>query len=148
MTDAPTRSIVIEREMPHSREKVWRALTQGPLLEGWLMKNDFQPVVGHRFQFRTDPSPHWNGIVDGEVLVVEPNERLSVTWNSTGSGRVNDLSSVVTWTLTPTATGVMLRMEHSGFRDSDENAYRGASYGWQRNIDNLERVVASLDRTT
>ena len=23
--------------------------TEGPLIEEWLMKNDFQPVVGHKF---------------------------------------------------------------------------------------------------
>lgn len=70
--DAP-RSLVVEREMPHPLEKVWRALTQGPLLGEWLMQNDFQPVVGHKFNFRTTPAPHWNGVVDGEVLAVEPN---------------------------------------------------------------------------
>ena len=58
---AATRSIVIEREMPHPPEKVWRALTQGPLIAEWLMQNDFQPVVGHSFNFRAAPMPHWNG---------------------------------------------------------------------------------------
>src|ERR1700681_871337 len=74
MTDADTatHSIVIERVMPHPPEKVWRALTEGPLIEAWLMKNDFQPVVGHRFNLRSNPMPHWNGVVDCEVLVVEP----------------------------------------------------------------------------
>jgi uncharacterized protein YndB with AHSA1/START domain len=74
---ATTRSIVIEREMPHPPERVWRALTQGALIEEWLMENDFQPVVGHRFNFRATPMPNWNGIVDCQVLVVEPNQRLS-----------------------------------------------------------------------
>ena len=59
---ATTRSIIIEREMPHPPEKVWRALTQDVLIEEWLMKNDFQPVVSHRFNFRATPRPHWNGI--------------------------------------------------------------------------------------
>jgi len=63
-----TRSIVIERKMPHPPEKVWRALTQGPLIEEWLMQNDFQPVVGHQFNFRARPMPHWNGVVDRQVL--------------------------------------------------------------------------------
>jgi uncharacterized protein YndB with AHSA1/START domain len=71
---AVTRSLVIEREMPHPPEKVWRALTQGPLIEEWLMKNDFQPVVGHRFNFRATPMPNWNGVTDCQVLVIEPNE--------------------------------------------------------------------------
>jgi uncharacterized protein YndB with AHSA1/START domain len=40
---AALRSLVVEREMPHPPDKIWRALTQAPLIEEWLMKNDFQP---------------------------------------------------------------------------------------------------------
>src|SRR5271170_3794647 len=104
------RSVVIERNLRHAPAKVWRALTQGALMEEWLMKNDFQPVVGHRFRFRSEPNPHWDGIVECEVLVVEPNQRLSYRWGSLG------LETVVTWTLTPVEGGVLLRMEQSGFR--------------------------------
>jgi uncharacterized protein YndB with AHSA1/START domain len=76
MTDtASTRTLVIERELPHPPEKIWRALTEGALLEEWLMSNDFKPVVGHRFKFRATPVPGWNGIIESEVLVVQPNSR-------------------------------------------------------------------------
>jgi uncharacterized protein YndB with AHSA1/START domain len=136
---APTRSLVIEREMPHSQEKIWRALTEGSLIEEWLMKNDFQPVVGHGFSFRSTPVPNWNGIIDGKVLVVEPNSRLSYSWGTMG------MESVVTWTLTPTKGGTHLRMEHSGFRSEQDAAYKGASYGWTKFIGNLEGVVGRLD---
>jgi len=77
---AASRSLVIEREMPHPPEKVWRALTQGPLIEEWLMKNDFQPVVGHRFSFRSTPVPGWDGVIESEVQVIESNSRLSYSW--------------------------------------------------------------------
>jgi uncharacterized protein YndB with AHSA1/START domain len=135
----PTRTLVIEREVPHPPEKIWRALTQSPLIEEWLMKNDFQPVVGHRFSFRATPVPNWSGIIESEVLVVEPNSRLSYRWASMG------LESVVSWTLTPTANGTHLRMEHSGFRSEEDAAYKGATYGWQKFIGNLESVVGRLD---
>jgi uncharacterized protein YndB with AHSA1/START domain len=143
--EAATRSLVIEREMPHSPEKVWRALTQGPLIEEWLMANDFQPVVGHRFNFRAPPMPHWNGVTDCEVLAVEPCERLSYSWNASGEESAGGLKTVVTWTLTPTAAGALVRMEQSGFRPEDERNYQGASYGWQRYIGGLARVTAGLD---
>jgi uncharacterized protein YndB with AHSA1/START domain len=147
MTDPTpdTRSLVIEREMPHSAEKVWRALTQGPLIEAWLMANDFQPVVGHRFQFRSAPMPYWNGVTDCEVLTVEPFKVLSYTWNASGAEAATGLKTVVTWILTQTAGGVMVRMEQSGFRPDDERNYQGANYGWQRNVTALERAVAGLD---
>jgi uncharacterized protein YndB with AHSA1/START domain len=133
------RTLVLEREMPHPPEKIWRALTQSPLIEEWLMKNDFQPVVGHRFNFRATPVPNWNGVIDGEVLVVEPNSRLSYVWDSMG------LQSVVTWTLTPTKGGTHVRMEQSGFQSEEDANYKGARYGWTKFIGNLERVVGRLD---
>jgi uncharacterized protein YndB with AHSA1/START domain len=140
-----TRSLVVEREMPHPPEKIWRALTQGPLIEEWLMKNDFQPVVGRRFNFRATPMAQWNGVTDCEVLIIEPNQRLSYSWNASGEEAANGLKSVVTWTLTPTKGGTHVRMEQSGFRVEDETFYQGASYGWQRMVGGLERVAAGLD---
>jgi uncharacterized protein YndB with AHSA1/START domain len=141
---AATRSIVIEREIPHPTEKVWRALTEGPLLEEWLMKNDFQPVVGHEFNFRATPMPHWSGVVDCRVLIVEPCERLSYSWNASGEEAAGGLRTVVTWTLTPTERGALVRMEQSGFRPEDEANYQGARHGWQRLVAGLERVAAGL----
>jgi uncharacterized protein YndB with AHSA1/START domain len=123
-----TRSLVIEKELPHPPEKIWRALTQGPLMKEWLMDNDF----------RATPVPNWNGIVDCEVLVVEPNKKLSYTWGSLGLG------SVVVWTLVATEGGTLLRMEQSGFAPEQKSEYGGARYGWQKFIGNLERVVAGL----
>jgi len=138
MTTAATRSLVIEKEMPYPPGKIWRALTEGVLIKEWLMDNDFQPVVGHQFTFRATPMPNWNGIVDCEVVVVEPNKKLSYTWGSLGLG------SVVMWTLVPTSSGTLVRMEQSGFRPDQEAAYKGANYGWQKFIGRLEGVVAGL----
>src|ERR1035441_8666030 len=136
MTNAsPTQTLVIEREMPHPQEKIWRALTEGQLMEQWLMKNDFKPVMGHRFQLRSTPVPNWNGIIDCEVLLVDPQSRLSYGWGALG------LESVVTWTLTPTESGTHVRMEHSGFPSEESASYKGAKYGWTNFIGNLERVA-------
>jgi uncharacterized protein YndB with AHSA1/START domain len=142
---AATRSLVVERVMPHAPEKIWRALTQGPLIEEWLMQNDFQPVVGHRFNFRSTPMPHWNGVVDCEVLVVEPNRRLSYSWNASGAEALNGLKTVVSWTLTAAEGGTHLRMEQSGFGPQDDRNYQGANYGWQKFIADLERVAGALN---
>jgi len=138
MTAAPARSLVIEKEIPYSPEKSWRALTEGVLIKEWLMDNDFQPAVGHQFEFRAAPVPNWNGVINSEVLIVEPNKKLSYSWSSLG------LQSLVVWTLVATKGGTLLRMEHSGFRPDQKAAYQGANYGWQRFIGNLERVVGGL----
>ena len=141
-TAAATRSIVIERIMPHPPEKIWRALTQSALIDEWLMKNDFQPLVGRKFNFRADPMPGWNGVTDCQVLIVEPNQRLSYSWNASGDEAVNGLRTIVTWTLTPAEGGTIVRMEQSGFRPEDERFFQGANYGWQKMIAGLERVTA------
>ena len=129
-----TLSVVVEREIPYPPEKIWRALTQPHLIEEWLMKNDFKPVVGHRFSLRAD----W-GAVDCQVTKVEPNKTLSYTWAAYG------LESVVTWTLTPTSTGTRLRMEQSGFRTDQPQAYGGAKHGWQQFFANLEQILARVE---
>jgi uncharacterized protein YndB with AHSA1/START domain len=140
-TETEALSVVIEREMPHPPEKIWRALTQPQLIEEWLMKNDFKPVVGQRFNFRAEFLP--NGVLDCEVLAVEPNRKLSYSWNSPGDDAAG-LKSVVTWTLTQTRTGTHLRMEQSGFRPDQQHYYQGAQYGWQRFVTALEQVVARI----
>ena len=142
-TTAAMRSLVVEREMPHPPEKIWRVLTQGALIEEWLLPNDFQPAVGHRFKLRSKPMPQWNGVVDCEVLVVEPHQRLAYSWNV--GEAATGITTIVTWTLTPTETGVLVRMEQSGFAPEHEHNYQGATYGWRRFFAGLERVVAGLD---
>jgi uncharacterized protein YndB with AHSA1/START domain len=87
------------------------------------MKSDFQPAVGHRFNFWATPMPQWNGVTDCEVLIAEPCARLSYSWNSSGEEAANGLKTVVTWTLTPTQGGTYVRMEQSGFRLEDEGNY-------------------------
>jgi uncharacterized protein YndB with AHSA1/START domain len=133
-TVTDTLSVVVEREIPFPPAKIWRALTQPHLIEEWLMKNDFQPAVGHGFSLRAD----W-GAVDCRVLVVEPDKTLAYTWGAYG------LESVVTWTLTPTRAGTHLRMEQSGFRPDQQQAYQGAKHGWPQFFAKLEQVVARID---
>jgi uncharacterized protein YndB with AHSA1/START domain len=129
-----TRTVVIEREIPFAPEKIWRALTLPHLIEEWLMKSDFKPVVDHRFNFRAD----W-GSVDCRVVAVEPNKTLSYSWAAYG------LESVVTWTLTPTSTGTHLRMEHSGFRPDQEQAYQGAKLGWKQFLGALDQLLGRIE---
>ena len=133
MTEIATknRSVVIEREVAFPPEKIWRALTQPHLMEEWLMKTDFTPMVRRGFTLRGD----W-GSVDCKVLKIELNRTLSYTWDAMG------LESVVTWTLTPTRMGTQLRMEQSGFRPNQEQAYQGAKFGWQKFFAALEQTLA------
>lgn len=128
-----TLSVVLERQIPHPPEKIWRALTQPHLIAEWLMETDFAASVGHRFDFRAE----W-GSVNCEVLEVEPHRSLSYTW---GDSR---LKSVVTWTLTPVGACTTLRMEQTGFKPDQPRYFQGAQAGWPRFLDNLDRVLNDL----
>jgi uncharacterized protein YndB with AHSA1/START domain len=138
MATGEIRTLVIEKEFAHPPEKVWRALTQGALIKEWLMDNDFQPVVGHKFSFRATPVGTWSGVIESQVLVVEPNQKLSYSWGTLG------VDTAVTWTLAATKTGTLLRMEQSGFGPEQDANYKGAKYGWTKFIGNMERVVGDL----
>jgi uncharacterized protein YndB with AHSA1/START domain len=140
-TSAETRSVIVEREIPYPPEKVWRALTQPHLIEEWLMKNDFRPVAGHRFNLRGD----WGGVLDCEVLAIETNKTLSYTWDFAHDDAAFNLKSVVTFTLTPTNSGTHLRMEQSGFRPDQPQAYQGAKGGWRQFFAKLEQVLARTE---
>jgi uncharacterized protein YndB with AHSA1/START domain len=136
-----SRTVVVERDIPHPPEKLWRALTQPHLLEEWLMKNDFSPAVGHHFNL----SGEWGGVLDCEVLVVDPNRTLSYSWNFKHDDPAYDLRSVVTFTLARTDMGTKLRVEQSGFRPDQKQAYGGAKAGWPQFLARLEQVLGRLD---
>jgi uncharacterized protein YndB with AHSA1/START domain len=123
---------MLERQLSHSPEKIWRALTEVKLLDEWLMKSDFQPVVGHVFQFRSQPYGDWDGLVHAEVLTVEPPRELAYRWDALG------LETVVTWTLTATDGGTHLKLEQAGFKADQAQAFGGAKYGWKGFLDALE----------
>lgn len=129
-----TQTVVVEREVAFPPAKIWRALTEPHLIAEWLMKSDFVAKRDHQFSFRAD----W-GSVDCKVLAIEPERTLSYTWDAYG------LESVVTWTLTPAGNGTHLRMEQSGFRADQKQAYHGARAGWRDFIDALETTLARID---
>jgi uncharacterized protein YndB with AHSA1/START domain len=105
--------IKVQRDYAHPPERVWRALTEPEAMSAWLMASDFRPQVGHKFRFRAKPQPGWRGIVDCEVLEVDPPRRLSYTWQGDENGR----TTIVTWVLEALpGGGTRLRLEHTGFR--------------------------------
>lgn len=140
-TQTETLSVTVEREIPHPPEKLWRALTQPHLIEEWLMKNDFRPEVGHQFNLSGD----WGGVLDCEVLEIEPHRSLSYTWDFVNDDPAFNLRSVVTFTLTPTDQGTHLRVEQTGFRPEQKQAYGGAKLGWKHFLGKLDELLARID---
>ncbi|MBM3811920.1 MAG: SRPBCC domain-containing protein [Acidimicrobiia bacterium] len=136
-----TRDLEFEETYPFPPERVWRAITDSAAIADWLMPNDFQPVVGHRFRFVSKPMPGWDGIVHCEVLEVDPPRRLVYSWNS-GNGSVN---TTVRWTLEPVASGTQLRLEQTGFRGAKAlmiSYFMGS--GWKGII--RKHILAAIGR--
>jgi uncharacterized protein YndB with AHSA1/START domain len=110
------RDLRLERVYPHPAERVWRALTERRALATWLMENDFEPRLGHKFTFRAKPQPGWDGVTYCEVTELDPPRRLAYTWRGgAGSDKPLTLDTVVRFTLEPVAGGTRLVLEHTGF---------------------------------
>ena len=105
------------------------------------MKNAFNPVVGHKFKLRGE----WGGVLDCEVLEVEPKKTLAYTWDFAHDDPAYNMKSVVTFTLTPTSKGTHLRVEQAGFRPDQKQAYGGAKAGWAQFFAKLEEILARTE---
>jgi uncharacterized protein YndB with AHSA1/START domain len=140
-TTAPsqTESLSFEFDLPHSPEKVWRALTEPAVLAEWLLPAiDFKLQRGAAFTFKTQPVGGWDGIVHCRIADIEPHRKLSYDWD------VGDMATVVTFTLTPSASGTRLSLVQSGFKPEQKKNLGGARYGWKmmggKLVDLLTRI--------
>jgi uncharacterized protein YndB with AHSA1/START domain len=139
---AQTDTIAIELELPHSPQKVWRALTDPALLAEWLL-----PAAGLRlepgaaFTFKAPSFADWDGTVDCRLVEIDAHRKLSYTW-AVGD---MEIDTVVTFTLTPTGSGTRVGLVQSGFKPSQKQAFGGARYGWntmgQALVDLLARTA-------
>lgn len=131
----------------HPQETVWDYLTKSELMAQWLMKNDFQPIVGLDFQFRTGPIPglNFDGIFYCKVLEVIPFKKLSYSWKSgPGEGKIT-LDSVVIWELEPKDQGTEVFLEHRGFTKKENlDFYNGLLHGWVEKLQNIEKLLNAV----
>lgn len=134
-----SESLSFEVDLSHPPDKVWRALTDPELLAQWLLPVvDLELEPGAAFMFRTKPQPGWDGTVSCRFVEIEPQRKLSYTWV------VGDmaLDTVVTFTLTPTASGTHLTIVQSGFKPEQRQAFGGARYGWRMMSGKLVDLLA------
>ncbi len=126
--------------LAHPPKAVWEYLTDPELIQQWLMKTDFKPVIGHQFQFTAGCSADldFSGIIDCKVVDVVPYERLSYTWLcSSMTGRVTT-DSVVNWTLVPKYNGTELLLEHNGFKILENlPLFQAMEAGWVQHMNTM-----------
>ncbi len=152
MTDIAidTQDIVVEEDLPHPPAKIWKTLTSGALIGRWLMPaTGFEPVKGKRFTFQTKPGGAWDGVIHCQVLEVIPNERLAYSWKGGHEDNVGygaPLDTVVTWTLSPTATGTRLSLVHAGFVvPRNRSALETMGGGWKKVVPTLGAIAGEQD---
>jgi uncharacterized protein YndB with AHSA1/START domain len=110
------QSVTLEVFYPHSPERVWQALTDQRALAIWMLDNDFEPRIGHKFHFRQPIVPGFdpselrgaNRTIHCEVIELEPSKRLAYRWQEDQT----DYSTIVTWTLIAVPEGTMLQLHH------------------------------------
>jgi uncharacterized protein YndB with AHSA1/START domain len=137
------RDLVYERFYKHPPERVWKALTDPTWLAAWYMANDFQPVVGHKFTFRTAPVPEarFDGVLYCEVTLVDAPHKLIYTF----IGGYMERKTTVTWTLTPQDGGTLLRLEHTGFTGLTDVAVSSIlDSGWQQFLLGIDAVLEKI----
>ncbi len=122
---------------PHPIEKVWTAVSEAKGLAVWLMANDFEPQVGHRFKFYNEPlKPDWRGSIDCEVLAIEPPSRIVWSWRHSDDG----FATQVEIKLNAVAGGTQLVLHHTGDTSPDRN--RGYASGWPRKFATLREQLS------
>ena len=130
---------------PHPPGAVWEYLTNAELMELWLMKSDFQPIVGHEFQFKVKPVPSldFDGIVYCRVLEIVPFKKLSYSWKlGPGDGTIN-LNSVVRWELRPKDKGTELLLDHGSFAVMENiGIFNAMNVGW---LENMHKIFDRLN---
>lgn len=133
---------------PHPPVAVWEYLTNAELMDLWLMKSDFQPVLGHEFTFKSNPVPvfEWDGIIYCKVTEIVPFTNLSYTWNLGPGDGANNLESVVKWELRPTDKGTELILEHGDFALLKHiSIFDAMNAGW---LQNMNKILNRLNETS
>ncbi len=138
------KEILHQLFFPHSPEMVWEYLTTPELMEQWLMPNNFQPAVGHSFQFKTKPIPSLDidGIFHCTVLEIVPFQKLSYSWKSGPGDGTFTVDSIVVWTLTQKENGTELLLQHSGFKEVENlSVYAAMNGGWLANMKKIGELI-------
>ncbi len=138
--------VFLDYELKSPIDRVWHALTDPATLSQWMFfdVDNFQPIIGHRFQFRGKAATGWNGVVDCEVLEALKPHRLSYTWQT--EGQLGPHRTVVTWTLKSVDDGVtQLHLEHRGFQSEAKQEIGGAKYGWMHQLNQLQTLLTPED---
>jgi uncharacterized protein YndB with AHSA1/START domain len=123
-----SQAVDLEVFYPYPPERVWQVLTDRRALADWMMENDFEPKLGHKFRFCSQPLPGLTTTIQCEVVELEEPIRLVYTWRESSTAQ----SSLVIWTLTTVAGGTQLRLKHHQYSYTTVNSRTSSLYSKTR----------------
>ena len=129
-----------------SPNEVWEYLTQEELMALWLMPNNFKPISGYEFQFRTKPIPSLDldGIFHCKVLEIVPFQKLTYSWKGGSGNGIFTLDTVVEWILEKYGDGTKLLLKQSGFKEVNLAIFTAMTNGWNVNIQKMINILNTL----
>ena len=122
-------TVIHEVRFAHPVDRVWEAIVDRSALAQWLMPNDFEPRVGHRFHLDGGPP---RGLVEAEVLDLDPPRRIQWRW------MIDGIPTTVTITLRADAEGTLLRLEHTELPADPRPRFDS---GWVEKFDSLDSLL-------
>nr|WP_275297755.1 SRPBCC domain-containing protein [Clostridium sp. YIM B02551] len=125
------RSVVIEADI----NKVWDAIATKEGLEAWLMPNNFKPILGYEFTFKSQPKGDWDGICHCIVKELNPPYKLGFTWSG------NNLDQYVSFELKEIDDKTEFTLVHSGWSEENMQLREIMYDGWGYLSEGLKRKM-------
>lgn len=127
-------------------EKVWEALTTAEQLSVWFGDSaEIDLTPGGRARFGWS---EYDAITEAIVEVVERPYRFSYRWEALKDTPVEEVSTLVEFTLEPEGEGTRITLVESGFASLPEGEYdhRFAenSSGWTAELEDLDDHLAGV----
>ena len=120
-------------------DAVWRWLATQQALRRWISANlTIDLRVGGSYRFLGPDDQTW---ISGNVVELEPEKSLILSWLEEGSGWVNPARFVIT--LVPTDTGTRVTLIHDGFEGIGRSDWTETVQDYERGAD-LHRILDHL----
>jgi len=132
-TDDGEYVVTFERQLAHSAQDVWAALTEPATLGRWLARTDVDLRVGGHYVIHFFDGKE---TMRGVIRALEPGHLLEYSWNESGNPQ-----SVVCWTITGTGNACRLTLKHSLPAGSAAALAIELGGGWHVILDNLEPAM-------
>ena len=94
---------------PYSVQQVWQVLTDRRSLSTWLMDNNFEPTLGHKFWLEKHSVPGFEEFIYCEVIELDTPLCLAYSWQDSSMPS----PTIVRWLLRSLNEGTQLCLEHS-----------------------------------